>query len=954
MRTVKFASIFLAVFAGLFALSCSKQQEEKKADEARNVTFSIAVNRTGADVYELIVRHDGKDSDTWYGFLVDDMTSEAQSMIYERLSQVDKNSIHVGKSQTIVLKDLVDRHEYRYIAFGVTLDKEQYGTIGDYKFTTDPDRNKAQFQIDAKEVGITSATVEVRHFAYDDFTWVCFASQDFDSELNAQVSNYFNKAGKEALQTGKKKDVTIEGLQADSKYQLIVGGVTEEGVVYGTPSAITVETLIDPSSIEFEVKLIEKTKNTAKVAVSYNSEKTLSWYGFVTNDADGELEDLVAAKVATISASDYLSGPQEISLSGLTPETKYRYIVTGIDANGRYGKAPVEVAFETLSAAYDDCQFTVTADKVAANSVEINVKHTGREEFEYYGFATTDLEKSIDELVAALPAGADEHLLKGKDNTFLVNDLDPEKDYRYIVVGRNEGSNYGYPGEVKFKTTAVVFALDENWKVTYEGYDANESYPEIVKNTVTTPGISGKYFLTAVQKAALSGAALETFVQGTMAPYYQQQMTSMVAAGNSLDNILLEDTATSGLSAFEYDTDYIILALGFTSNGYATGHYAYTEVNKPDPAVKLTYVDFIGKWYMGDITLEFKQLEAGSTYEVLGIPGTTGFRTTSPKPVTANFVDGKLELPEQIVGEWNNTNYGTCYDVICGLFEATSTSGSVMHFVNYPRYADTPSTIFTLCKYPDGSYVVRPGSSENGTLDMLGVRWVIAAGQYKGQGNNYTDDIALPATMEKAPEANATYSKWLGTWNLTAVVYHYDASDNYIEGGDTEEELPISIVEKKVNESYLINGIGPENKNYAVLATLDADGKLVVTPQIVYTWTHSSVGEINETLVGLYTNSAGQEMLTWSPSVTLFTGEIGADGSATLTPGKTADDDVFTGFQFQQRQSAGAYGYGGYYNLPNKLTRPAGTSSFSLQSVSKSNGLRPLVPSEKAQFTFKK
>ena len=95
-------------------------------------------------------------------------------------------------------------------------------------------------------------------------------------------------------------------------------------------------------------------------------------------------------------------------------------------------------------------------------------------------------------------------------------------------------------------------------------------------------------------------------------------------------------------------------------------------------------------------------------------------------------------------------------------------------------------------------------------------------------------------------------------------------------------------------------------------------------------------------------------MLTWSPSVTLFTGEIGADGSATLTPGKTADDDVFTGFQFQQRQSAGAYGYGGYYNLPNKLTRPAGTSSFSLQSVSKSNGPRPLVPSEKAQFTFKK
>ena len=242
MRTVKFTSIFLAVFAGLFALSCNKQKEDEKVEEARDVKFSISVNRTGVDAYELIVRHDGKDSDTWYGFLVDDMTSAAQSMIYARLAEVDKNSIHVGKSQTIVLKDLVDRHDYRYIAFGVTLDKVQYGTIGDYKFTTDPDRNKAQFQIDPKEVGINSATVEVRHFAYDDFTWVCFASTDFETELNAQVSAYFNKAGKEALQTGKQKEVTIENLEEDTQYQIIIGGVTEDGIVYGTPSSIMIRT----------------------------------------------------------------------------------------------------------------------------------------------------------------------------------------------------------------------------------------------------------------------------------------------------------------------------------------------------------------------------------------------------------------------------------------------------------------------------------------------------------------------------------------------------------------------------------------------------------------------------------------------------------------------------------------------------------------------------------------
>ena len=142
--------------------------------------------------------------------------------------------------------------------------------------------------------------------------------------------------------------------------------------------------------------------------------------------------------------------------------------------------------------------------------------------------------------------------------------------------------------------------------------------------------------------------------------------------------------------------------------------------------------------------------------------------------------------------------------------------------------------------------------------------------------------------------------------------------------------LPLTIIEKVPNQSYLISGIGPENESYDVLATF-SNGDIVLNAQTVYTWNHSSVGEINERFVGIY-GEGDESYYTWSPDLVVCTGKINSNGtSATLTPGKASDGTTdFNGFAFkqcyQQNGQNVAYGYGGDYDLPNTLTRTAGSS----------------------------
>ncbi len=809
MKIVKIANLAITVILASLVASCVKEQPKEEAPETP-VKFTVELNSTAdAEYAEVVVRHDGLKDATWFGFVTKDVNSPVEDLIKAQLPNVNAKSLHVGNVQTVALRDLEEYVNYRYVAFGVNSDGERYGEPGNLAFCTSPVFD-VTFQAQAGEIGSHQASFSVSHDGIDVLTYMAFVTDDVKSDLKAVAAeNYASIVGDNGklnegveLLKGTSGTVSFDELTHETDYRLVVYGIYDNnGVVisYGTPAEVKFTTPIDLSIVPFSATVSGITTESATATVTYDAkDEELTWYGFVSEDLTSPAATLIAAAVSGLSAEALQTGKNKaIDIKDLTIETDYRFIATGVKDGKAFG-VPADVKFSTLSEAYVNCQFTIVASDITPFGATLTITHNGLEDFQYHGFFTEDFDTALADL--EIPANADSNLMTGLEKVVEVEDLKPLTKYRYVVVGRYAGNEYGHRGEVVFETA--------------------------------------------------------------------------------------------------------------------------------DPSVAAPYEEFIGKWIFGDVVLSVSQQEAGSTYTVTGLPGLNKFNSANPKPVTALYQDGKFVLMEQIVGEYNHTSYGKCYDIVCGLFEAESSSGTIMHFVNYPRYATTPSAIFSLYKSVTGGYGVLCGSSDNGILDQIGVRWVIAEGQNKGLGNTYADDLPIPSEVEKAPEASDAYNAWLGTWYIPTNVYQYDSDDKYI--GDEVKMLPLTIIEKVPNQSYLISGIGPENESYDVLATF-SNGDIVLNAQTVYTWNHSSVGEINERFVGIY-GEGDESYYTWSPDLVVCTGKINSNGtSATLTPGKASDGTTdFNGFAFkqcyQQNGQNVAYGYGGDYDLPNTLTRTAGSS----------------------------
>ena len=921
MRTVKFTSIFLAVFAGLFALSCNKQKEDEKVEEARDVKFSISVNRTGVDAYELIVRHDGKDSDTWYGFLVDDMTSAAQSMIYARLAEVDKNSIHVGKSQTIVLKDLVDRHDYRYIAFGVTLDKVQYGTIGDYKFTTDPDRNKAQFQIDPKEVGINSATVEVRHFAYDDFTWVCFASTDFETELNAQVSAYFNKAGKEALQTGKQKEVTIENLEEDTQYQIIIGGVTEDGIVYGTPSSIVIRTEINYDAAKFAVESTGVTKTSSTIKVSYTgSNATLPWYGFNTSDMDGEVIDLVNAKVkAGIPAEEIQEGNNvEVKVDNLEALTNYRYIVFGVKDGKLYG-TPGSVTYQTADEDYDAIKFNVelVGDPTKTGAV-LKVTHDGGDDkFQWFGVLTDDLTKAAAELLPKAEEVKAEDVKSGQEVEVTLSELTAGTEYRYLVAGyRVDGSGnkyvYGVPGDLKF-STASFFSENSAWKLTYSGKRFNKGY---YRNLLKVEGIEGSYGLLQLSKADFEAAGLDKAVRDE----YQDILDYVAASSSATLANQFYSQNTTWYRPYDGPGDYVEIAYGVNANdNYSlTGDYAVVSFSIEAAGTSAAYEAWLGKWQPSDSAgSEIWNVTAkvpGESYTITGLAGAEDIELVA----YFNADDATLNLSEQATGVIVNVNNAPAEVRLMGMYSNNTKLWGGTGWLFSAKISGETATL-TPQKVPS--------TADNG--NYTGCQFF---SQPLSGGNSvyYYNRVLLDftSTLKRPSETGSeAYNAWLGTWSIP----RNGGTDTWVISKDVADV------------SYTITGIEGLTDRVVKAKFVESTGEMSVSVQEgLKTYTDTDGTSINDHLYGEILYQGDNYYITGS--YVIFTGSVNGN-SATLKPGTVSLEGIgdmeLVGMIVLAYDPAAGKVVGGYLQegeeftaLPNTLTKVSGsTSSFGLQNV---------------------
>ena len=103
-------------------------------------------------------------------------------------------------------------------------------------------------------------------------------------------------------------------------------------------------------NLKLTIEVENITTTTAKIKLSHELEADNTWYGFVTADTQTDAKALVEAEIAKgIDAKDLHRSKQYVTiLEGLTPESSYRYIATGLTADGvQYGEI-AQVEFKTL------------------------------------------------------------------------------------------------------------------------------------------------------------------------------------------------------------------------------------------------------------------------------------------------------------------------------------------------------------------------------------------------------------------------------------------------------------------------------------------------------------------------------------------------------------------------------------------------------------------------------
>ncbi|MBQ7269725.1 MAG: hypothetical protein IJS62_07745 [Bacteroidales bacterium] len=811
MKIAKFAVTAFAVVSTAFVLhSCYRPPVEEDIDKEPTANFTVALNTVEAEYAEVVVRHDGASDVAWYGFVTEDVTSSVETLIGEKAAAINRSELHVGTSQTVALRNLDQVVNYRYIAFAVNEENQYWGTAGSLIFNTSPIFD-VTFTLEAAEVLSHEATFNVSHDGHEVLTYMGFLTEDMESEASVlAATNYasITTDGKlnsdVTLLNGVANTVKVEDLAHETEYRYIIYGIYDNNgvaIYYGTPAEVTFTTPIDLSIVNFSATVSNITKNSADVSVSYNAkQEDLGWYGFVTEDLTTAPATLIAEKVAGLSESDLNHGAGKISLADLSVETEYRYIVTGVNADGIYG-IPAVVRFSSLSQAYDDTVFSVDASDVTAHGAKLTITHNGHEDFEYFGFFTDDLQSALADIPT--PANADNNLMKGLENVVEVDNLEPLTQYRYIVTGRVYGNDYGKRGEVIFTTAdnVVQLAYDDfigEWKiegsaVTISARENGISYAiDGFPGSSSTRGPSstlvgmydsenGLLYVEDQDVAQYDDPSSNNY--GPLMDFFGGAVWSQMSDGSErywpnypfrsteknrvfsfvgLDDGTYELRPAEGVEATTFGWYILTGSYSGRGNAYSVNVELPASVTKVDKAAA-AYADFLGNWNLGSEVITISQKTAGSTYSVTGLTGQDELYGNL-SVITGNYDPAKHEfyIMEQKLGEFNTADhsefgsnqYGDCDDYLSGYFPY-NTSG----YFAYPFNTDNPTRILTAYLNGSGEMEIIAGSCTYGTFSHFDFIWVIREGEHAGNGNNYgfasANGYFIP---EKAAKASSVAS----------------------------------------------------------------------------------------------------------------------------------------------------------------------------------------------------
>lgn len=279
-------------------------------------------------------------------------------------------------------------------------------------------------------------------------------------------------------------------------------------------------------------------------------------------------------------------------------------------------------------------EFTLEVTTIEADNAKVSIEHNGTTADTWYGFVTSEVAKSDSELiqaeVAALTAaGKISGLKKQTSTTVTVRGLEPQTDYKYIVLGLTaDGQVYGVYNSVTFKTVRgeVVFTENSAWTVTYAGAGTinNNTYDHTVTVTSTDQNL---YFIAGVEATELTSKGIKTVAEENLA-YMKAFLEEYNAAYGTKFTVLDMLFQGNGIDALNlYGGNWYALAIGVDENGELSGLYAKSEViSIVEAETTEGYAAWLGDWTLTgsngiawDVT--FAKDVANETYKLSGWEG---------------------------------------------------------------------------------------------------------------------------------------------------------------------------------------------------------------------------------------------------------------------------------------------------------------------------------------------
>ena len=711
MKTSKIAVAAMTVLCAVSSVSsCHKVKVQEKPVVERETEFTVALNTVDAEYAEIVVRHTGAKDVTWFGFVTEDVTSAEQDLINAQVAKLDKKALHVGNSQTVAVRNLNETANYRYIAFAVNASNEVFGKPGSITFSTSPKLNVV-FEAEATEVKAHEASFTISHAGNEVLTYNCFVTTDKTTSAKELAQSDFagcvtdGKLNEDVvLLSGTSKAVTIDELDSEKDYRFIVYGIFDNNgtyVYYGTPADVAFSTPVDLATVTFSAVTSNVTSTSADVTVSYSAAaEDLTWYGFVTEDLTSEASALITATVANITAESYQTGSnKKVSLTELTPGTPYRYIVTGINADGVYG-VPADVQFT----AEDNDKVLAYADfigewKVNGTAFMVSAKEEGST-------------YSIDNFPGASSA-------RGSIST-IVAQYDSAKGVLYVedqdLGSYNDPSTNNYGPLKDFFAGAKMSTMSDGSQQYWPVYPFQSSEKSRIFTFVGMKDGSFELRPAGEVEASVGGWVILTGNYTGSGNTYGG-VVELPAAVTKLDKVAAAYEDFIGKWQFGYDV--ITIAQKQAGSTYSVTGFSRQDSIYGDNKVVVANYDPQKK--------EFYIME-----QKLG-----AFNTAT----AGNFSE----------------DYGDCDDYLSGYFPY----GSSGYFA-YPFNTSAPSRIFTAYINGAGEMEVIAGSCSYGTFSSLDFIWVIRSGENAGGGNNYSypdHGVTIPASMPKASSTSAVPSR---------------------------------------------------------------------------------------------------------------------------------------------------------------------------------------------------